>query len=69
MNSSRPGIHYGAVEGLERSGALASLFETYWKLIYNAQSKGRSFDSAAQDVVQETVISVMKTMRRFDYDR
>jgi len=43
-------------------------FETYWKLIYNAAIKAGLTDSEAQDVVQETVISVMKTMPRFDYD-
>src|SRR5882757_9651668 len=43
-------------------------FETYWKLIYNAAIKAGLTDSEAQDVVQETVISVMKTMPRFQYD-
>jgi RNA polymerase sigma factor (sigma-70 family) len=43
-------------------------FETYWKLIYNAAIKAGLTDAEAQDVVQETVISVLKSMPQFDYD-
>ena len=43
-------------------------FETYWKLIYNAAIKAGLADAEAQDVVQETVISVMKSMPGFEYD-
>src|SRR5437667_6517364 len=43
-------------------------FETYWKLIYNAAIKAGLTDAEAQDVVQETVISVSKSMPTFDYD-
>src|SRR5579863_1553334 len=43
-------------------------FETYWKLIYNAAIKAGLSDTEAQDVVQETVISVLKNMPNFDYD-
>ena len=43
-------------------------FETYWKLIYNAAVKAGLTDAEAQDVVQETVISVSKSMSNFDYD-
>ena len=42
-------------------------FDTYWKLIYNAAIKTGLTDSEAQDVVQETVISVLKSMETFDY--
>lgn len=44
-------------------------FETYWKLIYNAAVKAGLRDVEAQDVVQETVISVMKSITDFEYDR
>jgi RNA polymerase sigma factor (sigma-70 family) len=37
-------------------------FDTYWKLIYNAATKAGLNDAEAQDVVQETVISVMKSL-------
>ena len=43
-------------------------FETYWKLIYNAAIKAGLTDAEAQDVVQETVISVSKSMPSFEYD-
>src|SRR5262245_58174216 len=43
-------------------------FETYWKLIYHASIKAGLTDAEAQDVVQETVLSVCKSMRTFQYD-
>jgi RNA polymerase sigma-70 factor (ECF subfamily) len=43
-------------------------FDTYWRLIYNAAVKAGLTDAEAQDVVQETVISVLKTMPKFEYD-
>src|SRR6266404_882441 len=42
-------------------------FDTYWKLIYNAAIKAGLTDAEAQDVVQETVISVFKTIPDFQY--
>jgi RNA polymerase sigma-70 factor (ECF subfamily) len=42
-------------------------FDTYWRLIYNAARKAGLTDAEAQDVVQETVISVMKSMPGFNY--
>src|SRR5438874_12088937 len=42
-------------------------FETYWKLIYNAAIKAGLTDAEAQDVVQETVISAVKSMPDFQY--
>lgn len=43
-------------------------FDTYWRLIYNAGIKAGLTDAEAQDAVQETVVSVMKAMEKFDYD-
>lgn len=43
-------------------------FDTYWKLIYSAALKAGLTDAEAQDVVQETVLSVLKSMPRFEYD-
>lgn len=43
-------------------------FETYWKLIYNAAMKAGLTDAEAQDVVQETIVAVMKSMPDFKYD-
>lgn len=43
-------------------------FDTYWKLIYGAAIKSGLSDAEAQDVVQETVLSVAKKMHEFKYD-
>jgi len=43
-------------------------FDTYWRLIYNAAIKAGLTDAEAQDVVQETVISVLKSIPNFEYD-
>src|SRR5437773_7819843 len=43
-------------------------FETYWRLIHGLAMKCGLTDSEAQDVVQETMISVAKQMPRFKYD-
>jgi len=43
-------------------------FDTYWKLIYSTSVKAGLTDAEAQDAVQETVISVMKSMPNFQYD-
>ncbi len=43
-------------------------FDTYWKLIYGVARKGGLTDVEAQDVVQETMVSVAKHMPNFQYD-
>src|ERR1017187_378845 len=43
-------------------------FDTYWKLIYGVAIKGGLTAAEAQDVVQETLISVAKHMPTFRYD-
>jgi RNA polymerase sigma-70 factor (ECF subfamily) len=43
-------------------------FDVYWKLIYNAAVKTGLSDSEAQEVVQETVIAISKSMPHFHYD-
>jgi RNA polymerase sigma factor (sigma-70 family) len=42
-------------------------FDTYWKFIYNVAINARLSDAEAQEVVQETVISVAKRMPGFRY--
>ena len=44
-------------------------FDTYWKLIYGVAIKGGLTKTEAQDVVQETMLSVAKHMPNFEYDR
>jgi RNA polymerase sigma factor (sigma-70 family) len=43
-------------------------FDTYWRLIYNTALRAGLNDAESQDVVQETVISVLKSMPNFQYD-
>jgi RNA polymerase sigma-70 factor (ECF subfamily) len=43
-------------------------FDTYWKLIYSVAIKAGLSDQEAEDVVQETVLSVAKKMDDFKYD-
>jgi RNA polymerase sigma factor (sigma-70 family) len=43
-------------------------FDTYWKLIYSAARKSGLADAEAQEVVQETVITVAKNIDRLKYD-
>ncbi len=43
-------------------------FNTYWRLIYEVALKARLSETEAQEVVQETVISVAKQMPGFRYD-
>jgi RNA polymerase sigma-70 factor (ECF subfamily) len=41
-------------------------FDTYWRLIYNVARKSGLTDSEAQDVVQETVITIAKSIQKYD---
>src|SRR5258705_498547 len=43
-------------------------FDTYWKLIYTIARKAGLNDAEAQDIVQETVISVARKIEGFKYD-
>lgn len=43
-------------------------FDTYWKLIYGLARKFGLNDEDAQDVVQETLMSVAQQMPNFEYD-
>jgi RNA polymerase sigma factor (sigma-70 family) len=43
-------------------------FDTYWKLIYGVAIKAGLTDAEAQDVVQETVITVAKNLDQFKMD-
>jgi len=41
-------------------------FDTYWRLIYGVARKSGLNDAEAQDVVQETVLSVARSIDRYD---
>ena len=44
-------------------------FDIYWRLIYSVAIKSGLTESEAQDVVQETIISVAKDIHKFKRDR
>jgi len=46
-----------------------TFFETYWRLIYNTGLKSGLTDAEAQDLVQDTVISVLRSMESSKYAR
>lgn len=43
-------------------------FDTYWKLVYNTGRKAGLSEAEAQDLVQDTMVSVAKKMPEFKYD-
>ncbi len=44
-----------------------TFFDMYWRLIYTSALKAGLTDAEAQDVVQETITSVVKSMPDFQY--
>lgn len=49
-------------------GSWQEFFDTYWRLIHGLAMKCGLTDSEAQDVMQETMLSVAKQMPGFKYD-
>jgi RNA polymerase sigma-70 factor (ECF subfamily) len=50
-------------------GAWQEFFDTYWRFIYGCARRAGLGDAEAQDVVQDTVLSVAKQMPGFTYNR
>src|SRR5208282_3838140 len=46
-----------------------NFFDTYWRLIYSVAVKSGLTEAEAQDVVQETIISVARDVHKFKRDR
>ena len=44
-------------------------FDTYWRLIYSVAIKSGLTEAEAQEVVQETIISVARDIHKFKRDR
>ena len=44
-------------------------FETYWKLIFNAARRAGLTETEAEDVVQETLLTVASTIQTYQYDK
>jgi RNA polymerase sigma factor (sigma-70 family) len=57
----------GRLANLEDNQSWRDFFETYWKLIYAFAIKSGCSDAEAEEVVQETVISVARKMPDFQY--
>jgi RNA polymerase sigma factor (sigma-70 family) len=58
----------GRLKNWEDNQSWREFFDTYWRLIYNfAVQRGLSHEEA-QEVVQETVVAVAKSIGKFEYD-
>lgn len=56
------------LKDLDDHASWKEFFDAYWRLIYNTAIKFGLNDSEAQEVVQETVISVCRNVGDFKYD-
>lgn len=56
------------LKSLDDQSSWGDFFDTYWKLIYGVARKAGLNDAEAQDVVQETIISVARKIPEFTYD-
>jgi RNA polymerase sigma factor (sigma-70 family) len=59
----------GRLQNWDDQDSWKVFFDTYWRLIYAIARKSGLNDAEAQDVVQETVISVAKDIHKFRRDR
>ena len=57
-----------ALKDMDDSESWQKFFNTYWRLIYHVALKAGLTESEAQEVVQETIISVSKSIPGFKYD-
>ena len=44
-------------------------FHTYWELIYNVARRAGLSEADAQDIVQETILKIHKSLDHFEYNR
>src|SRR6185436_5257790 len=59
----------GRLQNWDDQDSWKDFFDTYWRLIYAVALKSGLTETEAQDVVQETVISVAKDIHKFKRDR
>jgi RNA polymerase sigma-70 factor (ECF subfamily) len=57
------------LEDREDQDSWKDFFDTYWRLIYSVALKSGLTEAEAQDVVQETIISVARDIQKFKRDR
>lgn len=58
----------GRLKDLGDQRGWQEFFDIYWRLIYSTALKAGLNDAEAQDVVQDTILTVAKAMPDFDYD-
>lgn len=58
----------GRLRNWEDQVSWQAFFDTYWRLIYRVALRSGLTASEAEDVVQETILSVAKAMKTFEYD-
>lgn len=58
----------GRLKDWEDQESWHTFFDTYWKLIYRFALKRGLCHEEAQEVLQETVVAVAKSIREFQYD-
>jgi RNA polymerase sigma factor (sigma-70 family) len=56
------------LRNLDDGDSWRTFFDLYWRLLYNVARKSGLDDFGAQEVVQDTVISVARKMPEFRYD-
>lgn len=56
------------LKNIEDQESWREFFETYWRLIYSVARKSGLDDGEAQDLVQETVLSVTRKIAGFKFD-
>ena len=57
------------LKSLEDDTSWQEFFDLYWKLIYSVARRSGLHDADAREVVQETVISLSRSLPQFQYDR
>src|SRR5205809_7246816 len=70
-NQSSSATRRSLLSRLKQSNAQESwreFFDTYWRLIYATALNAGLTDSEAQEVVQESILTVVKKIRSFRYD-
>src|SRR5215208_7042246 len=65
--ATRPSF-VGRLKSPEDNATWQEFFDRYWKLIYEVALRSGLTQSEAQDVVQETVISVARKIGSFEYN-
>src|SRR5437773_97341 len=56
------------LKGVEDHASWQDFFDTYWHLIYGVAVKAGLNEDEAQDVVQDTVVTVARNLPEFQYD-